>query len=163
MKIKAFEICSIVQEREFSCNLIFFVGIEGPCFLLILKGHFFFFFASCTGDIQKVHLLKISEFWPLPPCSFLSTPPPPPPHTHTHPKIRSFWPELTLSPSMSILVKFKERKLIMSASKEIAVTTLNCWSWRNIIYNQWISSHFCWKCAKKIMDSAEKRTKSCEK
>ena len=28
----------------------------------------------------------------------------------------------------------------------------------NITYNR---SHFCWKCAKKIIDSAEKRTKSC--
>ena len=33
----------------------------------------------------------------------------------------------------------------------------------HIIYNQWTSSYFCWKCAKKIMDSAEKRTKSCAK
>ena len=33
----------------------------------------------------------------------------------------------------------------------------------HIIYNQWIGSHFCWKCKKKIMDSAEKRTKSCAK
>ena len=33
----------------------------------------------------------------------------------------------------------------------------------HIIYNQWISSHFCWKCAMKIMDSAEKRMKSCAK
>ena len=29
----------------------------------------------------------------------------------------------------------------------------------HINYNQWISIHFCWKCTKKIMDSAEKRTK----
>ena len=33
----------------------------------------------------------------------------------------------------------------------------------HIIYNQWISSYFCRKWAKKIMDSAEKRTKSCAK
>ena len=33
----------------------------------------------------------------------------------------------------------------------------------HIIYNQWISSHFSWKCSKKILDSAEKRMKSCAK
>ena len=33
----------------------------------------------------------------------------------------------------------------------------------HIIYNQWLSSHFCWKYAKKIMDSAKKRAKSCAK
>ena len=32
-----------------------------------------------------------------------------------------------------------------------------------IIYNQWINCHFCWKCAKKKVDGAEKRTKSCAK
>ena len=32
------------------------------------------------------------------------------------PKVRSFWLELTLSPSISILVKFTEKKLIMSNS-----------------------------------------------
>ena len=30
------------------------------------------------------------------------------------PKVRSFWLELTLSPSISILVKFREKKLIMT-------------------------------------------------
>ena len=30
----------------------------------------------------------------------------------------------------------------------------------HIIYDQWISSHFCWKCAKKIMGSVKKRKKS---
>ena len=32
------------------------------------------------------------------------------------PKVSSFWLELTLSPSISILVKFREKKLIMSTS-----------------------------------------------
>ena len=31
-------------------------------------------------------------------------------------KVRSFWLELTLSPSISIFVKFREKKLIMSTS-----------------------------------------------
>ena len=52
---------------------------------------------------------------PLPlvrPCSF-STPllPPPPP-----PKVRLLWLELTLFPSISMLVKFRVKKLIMSTS-----------------------------------------------
>ena len=44
------------------------------------------------------------------PCSFSSTTPTP------SPKVRSFWLELTLCPSISILVKFREKKLIMSTS-----------------------------------------------
>ena len=42
-----------------------------------------------------------AEFWP--------TLPPPP-------KVRYFWLELTLSSSISILVKFREKKLIASTS-----------------------------------------------
>ena len=30
----------------------------------------------------------------------------------------------------------------------------------HIIYNQWISSNFCWKYTKKIIDSAEKIVQS---
>ena len=160
-------------------------------------------------------------------------------------KIRSFWLELPLSPSISIIVKCREKKLIMSTSifgwtlnvsfKKpqwylCKVDTIGAWRkcplyrqsmwksevckikheihyltifqvqiyWKDqktgrlkkmrsffsfkcletgfttlvhltadhkvhIIYNQWIGSHFCWKCTKKIMDSAEKRTKSCAK
>ena len=64
-------------------------------------------------DIQKVRLLKIPEFLPPPsplvcPFSFSSTP--------LSPKAPSFWLELTLSPSISILVKFREKKLMMSTS-----------------------------------------------
>ena len=56
------------------------------------------------------------------------TPPPPPrpaclpllvfeqPFTLPSPKVRSFWLELPLSPSMSILMKFRKKKLIMSTS-----------------------------------------------
>ena len=43
------------------------------------------------------------------PCSFLSTPSP-------LPKVRSFGLEFPLSPSISILGKFREKKLIMSTS-----------------------------------------------
>ena len=32
------------------------------------------------------------------------------------PKVRSFWLELILSPSISLLVKFREKKLMMSTS-----------------------------------------------
>ena len=156
------------------------------------------------------------------------------------PKVHSFWLELTLSPSISILVKIRENKLIMSTSifgwNLYKVDTIGAWqkcplygdvrfidspsknqkSWKvnmkstichdfpspdlleqpkdgkinengkffsfwslqtrfptllhlttyhevYIIYNQWISSHFWWKYAKKIMDSAEKRMRSCGK
>ena len=44
------------------------------------------------------------------PCSFSSTPPLP------IPKVCSFWLELTLSPSISVVMKFREKKLIMSTS-----------------------------------------------
>ena len=47
------------------------------------------------------------------PCLF-SNPLPPRPH---HPKVRSFWLELTLSPSISIIVKFREKKLHFLQSK----------------------------------------------
>ena len=71
------------------------------------------------GDIQKVCSFKIPEFWPpLPPCLSLLpvrfwAPTPSP-----SPKVRSFWLELTLSPSISIYLwnlEFKF-KLIMSTS-----------------------------------------------
>ena len=55
------------------------------------------------GDIQEVLSLKMQSFDP-------PTPPAPPP------KVGSFWLELTLSPSISILVKFREKKLITSTS-----------------------------------------------
>ena len=75
------------------------------------------------GDIQKVCSLKIPEFWPEP------LPPPqsplsplfalvrfrvPPPH-----KVLSLWLELTLFPSLSILVKFREKKLILVSLVEL--------------------------------------------
>ena len=41
---------------------------------------------------------------------FLALPP------HSTPQVHSFWLELTLSPSMSKFVKFRENKLIMSTS-----------------------------------------------
>ena len=44
------------------------------------------------------------------PCAFSSTPPP------SNRKVRSSWLELTLSPSISILAKFRGKKLIMSTS-----------------------------------------------
>ena len=55
------------------------------------------------GDIRKIRSLKIPEFDPLSPPLFAL------------PRFR-FWLELTLSPSISILVKFRENKLIMSTS-----------------------------------------------
>ena len=55
--------------------------------------------------------------WPLP----LSPPPPT--------KVRSFWLELTFSPSISILVRFWEKKLIMSTSifSWTQVDTIEAW------------------------------------
>ena len=43
------------------------------------------------------------------PCSFLGTPSPPC-------KVCLFWLKLTLSPSISLLIRFREKKLIVSAS-----------------------------------------------
>ena len=55
------------------------------------------------GYIGKIRSLKIPEFDPLSPPLL------------ARPRFR-FWLELTLSPSISILVKFRENKLIMSTS-----------------------------------------------
>ena len=49
---------------------------------------------------------------PLPPCSLLFIFE----HHHPLPKVRLFWLEITLSPSISIRVKFREKKLMMSTS-----------------------------------------------
>ena len=65
------------------------------------------------GDIKEVRSLKIPEFRsPLPPCLSLFVFE----HPLTSPEVRSFWLELTLSPSISLLVKFREKKLLMSNS-----------------------------------------------
>ena len=52
--------------------------------------------------------------------------------------------------------------ILKCSNKVHYISTLKYWS-RSTHYDQWISSHSCWKCAKKIMDNAEKRTKSCAK
>ena len=65
------------------------------------------------GDIKEVRSLKIPEFRsPLPPCLSLFVFE----HPLTSSEVRSFWLELTLSPSISLLVKFREKKLMMSNS-----------------------------------------------
>ena len=65
------------------------------------------------GDIKEVRSLKIPEFRSLlPPCLSLFVFE----HLLTSPEVRSFWLELTLSPSISLLVKFREKKLMMSNS-----------------------------------------------
>ena len=65
------------------------------------------------GDIKEVRSLKIPEFrYPLPPCLSLFVFE----HPLTTPKVRSFWLEFTLSSSISIFVKFREKKLMMSNS-----------------------------------------------
>ena len=100
------------------------------------------------GDIQKVCSLKIPEFWPpLPLCSPL--------FVFEHPlplKVRSFWLELPLSPSISILVKFREKKLRTSTSTfgwtQATLESLSVWSghhwcmtkvptlWRCLLYRE---------------------------
>ena len=65
------------------------------------------------GDIKEVRSLKIPEFRsPLPPCLSLFVFE----HPLTSPEVRSFWLELTLSPSISLLVKFREKKLLPGTS-----------------------------------------------
>ena len=73
---------------------------------------------SSLGDIQKVRSLKIPEFWtPLTPCLSLFV------LEHLSPQgTCSFWLELPLSPSISILVKFREKKLM---STSISLVELN--------------------------------------
>ena len=55
-----------------------------------------------TPPFPPPHLFALVRF---------RAPPPSPP-----PKVRSVWLELTLCPSISILVKFREKKLLMSTS-----------------------------------------------
>ena len=64
------------------------------------------------GDIKKTFAQDSRLFIPpLPPCLFLFV------FEHLPlPKVRSFWLELTLSSAISILVKFREKRLIMSTS-----------------------------------------------
>ena len=103
--------------RTYKDNLLKF-------FMLLVKKSKFMIYvkkakirALLRADIQKVRSLKIPEFWAPPPSSFalihFRAPPPPPSRP---PKVRSFRLELTLSPSISTLVKFREMKLIMSTS-----------------------------------------------
>ena len=67
------------------------------------------------GDIQKVCSLKIPEFsLPLPPCSPLFVLERSP-FTLPLVKVRLFWLEITLSPSISILAKFREKNLISTS------------------------------------------------
>ena len=120
---------------------------------------------SSLGDIQKVRSLKIPEFWtPLPlillrfrPCSPLFF------FEHPSSKVRSFWLELPLSPSISIPVKFREKKLIMSKWSLYKVATIGAWqkcslyresiqnsevfkSKHEIYYLSWLSkSRFIWR------------------
>ena len=92
------------------------------------------------GDIQKLCSLKIPNLWPPPPQLFVPLPncsslfvfepphPSPPPQgtlvlDRTHP----------LSPSISILVKFKEKKFVMSTS--IFGRTLGLWSLKKPQWN----------------------------
>ena len=72
------------------------------------------------GDIQKVCSPKIPVFCLPPrsphfvyPCSFSGTPLP---HSSPYPKVRWLWLEITLSSSISLRVKFREKKLIMNTT-----------------------------------------------
>ena len=67
-------------------------------------------FPYTLGTFKKYVRSRFPSFDPpLPPCLSL--------FVFEHPsKVRSFWLELTLSPSISLLVKFREKKLMMSTS-----------------------------------------------
>ena len=67
------------------------------------------------GAFKKYVRSRFASFNPPPPClSLLVFEHPPPPQKK---KVRSFWLELTtLSPSIFVLVRFREKKLIMSTS-----------------------------------------------
>ena len=65
-----------------------------------------------AGTFKNYVRSRFPSFEPLPPpCLPLFVFKHPLPH-----KVRSFWQELPLSPSIYILVKFREKKLIMSTS-----------------------------------------------
>ena len=87
---------------------IFFSKIE---FSVIVNRRVSNFDSNCFGDIQKVRSHKIPEIWPPPPCSpmFVFEHPLPPPGTF----VLARTPPLS---SVSILVKFREKKLIMITS-----------------------------------------------
>ena len=69
-----------------------------------------FFFFRKTWLFKGVFIIKPPS--PLVRLWSFSRPPPPP----LPPKVRLFWLELTLSPSISMLVKFREKKLVMNIS-----------------------------------------------
>ena len=73
------------------------------------------FYLFCVWGPSKSAFAQGFRFLTLSPPLFafvrFQKPLPPP-----SPKVRSFWLELTLSPSVSVLVKFREKKLIMSTS-----------------------------------------------
>ena len=66
----------------------------------------------CQETLKKYVCSRFPSFFtfPLPPCSPLFV------FEHPPPQIPSFWLELTLSTSISILLKFREKKLIMNTS-----------------------------------------------
>ena len=99
--LKLIQICRI----PWWCSLFLFS--TGNCQFELklrtrLRGHSESTFAQNSRVLTLPPPLFVFEHLPPPP-----TPPP---------KLRSFYLELTLSPSISILVKFRENKLIMSIS-----------------------------------------------
>ena len=93
----------------------------GPCqkhqwwrILAKTVNNFYFqsFLCCHKGTFKKYFRSRFPSFdLPiLPPCSSLFV------FEHPPPKLCSFWLELTLSLSISILVKFREKKLMMSTS-----------------------------------------------
>ena len=59
------------------------------------------------------------------------------------------------------LKKMQSFFILKSSNKVHYISTLNYWSGISHFYNQWISSHFCWKWAKEIM-GREKIKKFCK-
>ena len=108
---------STMAHHNFSNHLN--LEMEAECLTKTLSYLFVFKYLQ-NRAFKKYVRSRFLSFAPYPPFLplFLFVQPPSPPLSpnKTNTKVHSFWLELTLSPSISILMKFREKKLIMSTS-----------------------------------------------
>ena len=93
---------------------IYFLNLSSDCSFFHFSGILY----VTSGDIQKVCSLKIPEFWPPSPLfALVRFRAPTPPLSSSY-----IWLELTLSPSISVLAKFREKKLVLVCLVELNVS-----------------------------------------
>ena len=109
---RKFAICyqESIKETKLTISIIMFV-----CYLVAQD------FLNHGKRTLRKYVLSRYLIFNLPPCSSLFVlehlpPPPAPPPPHIPAKVCSFWLVITLFPSISMLLKFRENKLIVSTS-----------------------------------------------